>query len=70
VSWSGDRTGLDATGPDEAVDAYVVALGRAGIAVRSLQRRQPSLEDVFLELTGEREPLTSSAAGTDEAEET
>jgi ABC-2 type transport system ATP-binding protein len=36
----------------EALDAYVIALGRAGVAIRSLQRRARSLESLFLELTG------------------
>ena len=43
--------GFDAVGERDAVDAYVVALGRAGIAVRVLQPRQRSLESVFLRLT-------------------
>ncbi len=49
---TGDGThGFDAVGERDAVDAYVVALGRAGIAVRVLQPRQRSLESVFLRLT-------------------
>jgi len=49
---TGDCThGFDAVGERDAVDAYVVALGRAGIAVRVLQPRQRSLESVFLRLT-------------------
>jgi hypothetical protein len=36
-----------------ALDAYVIALGRAGIAVRVLERRVRSLESLFLELTGQ-----------------
>jgi ABC-2 type transport system ATP-binding protein len=43
--------GLEATGTAEAMDGYVIALGRAGIAVRRLERRAPSLEDAFLRLT-------------------
>jgi ABC-2 type transport system ATP-binding protein len=71
VSWADDRTGLEAAGSDEAIDSYVVALGRAGIAVRSLQHRQPSLEDLFLQLTAERgERWAGSAAGTREASQT
>ncbi|NUR55006.1 MAG: ABC transporter ATP-binding protein [Acidobacteria bacterium] len=36
---------------EEALDALVIALGRAGIAVRLLERRARSLESLFLELT-------------------
>ena len=36
----------------EALDGYVIALGRAGIAVRALERRARSLESLFLDLTG------------------
>jgi ABC-2 type transport system ATP-binding protein len=43
--------GLDVTGAREALDAYVVALGRAGVAVRSFQARERSLETVFLHVT-------------------
>jgi ABC-2 type transport system ATP-binding protein len=35
----------------EALDGYVIALGRAGIAVRALERRARSLESLFLDLT-------------------
>jgi ABC-2 type transport system ATP-binding protein len=42
------------TAPVDALDRYVLALGRAGIAVRRLQRRPRSLESLFLELTDER----------------
>jgi ABC-2 type transport system ATP-binding protein len=35
-----------------ALDGYVIALGRAGIAVRALERRTRSLESLFLDLTG------------------
>ena len=46
-----------------ALDAYVIALGRAGIAVRALERRSRSLESLFLDLTGQADaqdvPLTA-----------
>jgi len=42
--------GLELSGDVEALDAYVIALGRSGIAVRSLERRARSLESLFLEL--------------------
>jgi ABC-2 type transport system ATP-binding protein len=43
--------GLEVTGPRDRLDAFVVALGRAGVAVRSLQPRERSLETMFLQLT-------------------
>jgi hypothetical protein len=43
--------GLDVWSDVEALDAYVIALGFAGIAVRSLKRRDNGLESLFLELT-------------------
>jgi ABC-2 type transport system ATP-binding protein len=44
--------GLDVLAHDlAALDAYVVALGRAGIAIRELERRVRSLESIFVELT-------------------
>jgi ABC-2 type transport system ATP-binding protein len=44
--------GLEVSADVEALDAYVIALGRAGIAIRMLERRARSLESLFLELTG------------------
>jgi ABC-2 type transport system ATP-binding protein len=35
----------------DTLDTYVIALGNAGIAVRTLERRVRSLESLFLELT-------------------
>jgi ABC-2 type transport system ATP-binding protein len=49
--------GLDVSAAAAALDPYVIALGRAGIAIRSLERRAGSLESVFLRITGD------SAAG-------
>ncbi|MEN3339242.1 MAG: type transport system ATP-binding protein [Acidobacteriota bacterium] len=43
--------GLDVSADPAALDAYVIALGRAGIAVRGLERRASSLESLFLQLT-------------------
>ena len=43
--------GLEVLAEIEALDAYVIALGRAGVAVRVLERRARSLESLFLELT-------------------
>ena len=44
--------GLEVSADTEALDAYVIALGRAGVAVRVLERRARSLESLFFELTG------------------
>jgi ABC-2 type transport system ATP-binding protein len=43
---------LQVSGDTQALDAYVIALGRAGIAIRALESRGRSLESLFLELTG------------------
>jgi ABC-2 type transport system ATP-binding protein len=50
MSKSGDD-GLEVTADVDALDSYVVALGSAGVAIRSLERRTRSLESLFLELT-------------------
>jgi ABC-2 type transport system ATP-binding protein len=50
VSRSTDGSLEVAVGVD-TLDTYVIALGRAGIAVRMLERRERSLESLFLELT-------------------
>src|SRR6476661_393604 len=59
------------TGTVTAVDALVIALGRAGIAVRHLQQRPPTLESTFLQLTGgmnaDREPTPAAANATTKA---
>ena len=44
--------GLEVSASIEALDAYVIGLARAGVAVRHLERRTRSLESLFLELTG------------------
>jgi ABC-2 type transport system ATP-binding protein len=49
--------GLELIGDVDAVDAFVIALGQAGIAVRLLERRARSLESLFLDLTGGGSPL-------------
>jgi len=43
--------GLELQADDASLDAYVISLGKRGIAVRSLERRAPSLESLFLQLT-------------------
>jgi ABC-2 type transport system ATP-binding protein len=56
-----DDPGLDVSAVREVIDAYVIALGQAGIAVRRLERRARSLESLFLRLTED------SGAGEDPA---
>ncbi|HJZ76087.1 MAG TPA: ABC transporter ATP-binding protein [Vicinamibacterales bacterium] len=43
--------GVTVSADIDALDAYVISLGRANIAVRSLECRARSLESLFLELT-------------------
>jgi ABC-2 type transport system ATP-binding protein len=43
---------MEVRGLPAALDELVIALGRAGIAVRHLQQRSHSLETTFLQLTG------------------
>ena len=50
----------------EVLDAYVVALGKAGIAVRRLELLMTALESMFFSLTGER---AEPAPATREADE-
>ena len=49
--WNAGDDGLEVTAGVDALDAYVIALAGAGVAVRSLERRVRSLESLFLELT-------------------
>ncbi len=44
--------GFELSGAQGAVDDYVLALGRAGVAVRALEGRGRTLEALFLQLTG------------------
>jgi len=50
-------TAFDVAASQPTLDAYIVALGRAGVAVRELTPRARSLESVFLELVGRDETL-------------
>jgi ABC-2 type transport system ATP-binding protein len=47
----GGRAGIEVTGCEREVDELVLALGRAGIAVRRLQPEHSPLEEMFLSLT-------------------
>jgi ABC-2 type transport system ATP-binding protein len=49
--WKDDSLLVNAD--EEALDRYVIALGRGGVAVRHLEPRARSLESLFLELTGD-----------------
>jgi ABC-2 type transport system ATP-binding protein len=51
VSTAPAEDGLEVCGAVAALDRLVIVLGRADIAVRGLERRTPSLEALFLELT-------------------
>ncbi len=51
VDAAADGGGLDVGASAEALDAYVIALGGAGIAIRGLEARDRSLESLFLRLT-------------------
>jgi ABC-2 type transport system ATP-binding protein len=50
----------------EVLDAYVVTLGKAGIAVRRLELLMTALESMFFSLTGERAEQVSAAREPDE----
>jgi ABC-2 type transport system ATP-binding protein len=50
----------------DALDAYVVALGKGGIAVRRLELLMTALESMFFSLTGERAEQAAPAREPDE----
>jgi ABC-2 type transport system ATP-binding protein len=43
--------GLEVAADEASLDAYVIALGQTGVAIRLLEHRTRSLESLFLELT-------------------
>jgi ABC-2 type transport system ATP-binding protein len=53
VRLDGETLWLDS--PPEAVDRLTVALGRAGIPIRSLTRERRTLEDIFFQLTEDKD---------------
>jgi ABC-type uncharacterized transport system ATPase subunit len=59
----GPAGGLTLTAEEGALDAFVLALARAGVAVRELELRSSPLESMFFALTGEEEqaPLARPA---------
>jgi hypothetical protein len=58
--------GLDVSADVAALDAFVIALGHAGIAIRGLERRTRSLESLFVELTAPVDPGTSDVMHADD----
>jgi ABC-2 type transport system ATP-binding protein len=66
---SATEGGLEVSASTDALDGYVIALGRAGIAIRGLERRARSLESLFLELTASAEPATERVAASGNASE-
>lgn len=54
-AWSADGT-ITVNTPDgpAALGAVALAIGRTGLQIRSLTMRTPTLDDVFMELTGSR----------------
>jgi ABC-2 type transport system ATP-binding protein len=54
--------GLEVSASLDALDQYVIALGRAGIAVRALECRSRSLEALFLHITGDDDLSDVTAA--------
>ena len=49
-----NRRGMSPAGVAAAVSPVAVALDQAGVTVTELTLRTPTLDDVFLELTGDR----------------
>jgi ABC-2 type transport system ATP-binding protein len=68
VTLAVEGEGLEVRAGDTAIDQYVIALGRAGVAVRSLERKDGSLESLFLRLTADtREAPQPTSAPPDAA---
>jgi ABC-2 type transport system ATP-binding protein len=55
--------GLTLRTDPQALDGYVIALGRAGVAVRRLELFTTALESMFFELTGARSDERAAARG-------
>jgi ABC-2 type transport system ATP-binding protein len=58
--------GLTVHADRDTLDGYVVALGRAGVAVRRLELRMTALESMFFALTGAEVDRSASHAQPDE----
>jgi ABC-2 type transport system ATP-binding protein len=61
-----ESDGLRVEADRDALDAYVVSLGRAGVAVRRLEFEMSSLESMFFALTGERPERTGAVTVPEE----
>jgi ABC-2 type transport system ATP-binding protein len=59
--------GLEVSADIAALDTYVIALGRGGIAIRALEHRVRPLESLFLELTGAVFPAEPAVASISRA---
>src|SRR5437867_996510 len=59
--------GLTVSAARDALDAYVVALGRSGVAVRRLELLMTALESMFFALTGAEEENAAADSETDGA---
>jgi ABC-2 type transport system ATP-binding protein len=55
--------GLAVTAEEGALDPLVLALGRAGVAVRRLELRSSPLESMFFALTGEQQDRQAALSG-------
>lgn len=55
VGRSGDEVSFTAENGREALPLLADVLGKAGVAVRSLSLREPTLDDVFLQAVGQQE---------------
>jgi ABC-2 type transport system ATP-binding protein len=64
-----DAAGIDVEAGEDALDAYVIALGQAGIAVRGLETRERSLESLFLKLTADASTAAPAAPSAGEPPE-
>jgi ABC-2 type transport system ATP-binding protein len=66
VDVAAEHDGLTVSAGRDALDAFVVSLGRAGVAVRRLEFEMSSLESMFFALTGERPERTVTVPVPDE----
>ena len=62
--------GITLQAEQQALDDYVIALGREGVAVRRLELLMSPLESMFFELTGARSSAETSPADDEPEEET
>jgi ABC-2 type transport system ATP-binding protein len=60
----GDEVRVGTENGSQALSPVAIALGSAGITVRELSLRTPTLDDVFLDVTGTHLDAGSSAEGS------